>query len=318
MIRTRTVAAILLILFVAVMTYGTFISSLGCGGDAVGVEGLRVDFPEVAGPTGTPAVELAVELPDAPSAMMIYRVKQADVTPDAVADIGVKLGLHGEITTSTFRGRYTLCEESRCLFVWRASGAIEYQRKDEILFPLEAPTLPTKEEAKRIAIDFVDELDLSLVGAVVQDPFAGSYMSGPNELPTGEVVTQSYVCHWAVRFDCELHSVPLCGPGAKFEVRIGNNGEVGSMVRGWREVEPYEETSIKSPERALEELREGKGSHDAPLDCQEVILNGLCLAYWMEGLGEKQDYVVPVYVFLGESVGPDGKTQDFRGYVNAL
>ncbi|MBA7671678.1 hypothetical protein ES703_79838 [subsurface metagenome] len=315
MIRMRRITAILLSLLVAAGAYSTLCGSLGCEGDTAGVQ--LVEFPEIAGPTGNPVFEMAIDLPDMPSKMTIYKVKHPDITPDAVAAIGMKLGLDGEITTSPLGDRYTLCDEVRCLWVWRESGGVNYLRKDVTLYPLEPPELPSKEEAKQIAIDFLDKMGLSPRGAAaIRHTIGRVEMRYAGRSSTGEDVNESYVCQWLVMFDCEIDGVPLCG--ATTTVGIGNDGEVVQMRIVQGELEPYKQIPIKSAEQAFKELSQGKGSHVANFNCRKVTLNQVYLAYWMEDIMDKQDYVVPVYVFLGESLDQDGETQDFRGYCNAL
>jgi len=305
----RTITAVVLSLIVAVVAGHALIGGLGCGWDAVGVEGLRVEFPQIAGPTGDPIIELAVDLPDAPSAMMIYRVKQAEVTPDAAAELAKRLGLDGEPTLAL--GAYTLGDESRFLSVWQGTGGISYN-KGVLPFPESPPNLPSEEEAKRIAVEFLDKMGLSLRGAAIRESLGTVKMRLAG--PTG---SETYVCQLVVMFDCEIDGVPLCGD--RSAVGIGNDGEVVHMVRVQRDVEPYRQLPIKSATQALEELREGKGTHNAGWDCERVVLDRVYLAYWMEGLSDPQEYVVPVYVFDGgSSSNGSGETQVFRGYVNAL
>jgi len=117
----------------------------------------------------------------------------------------------------------------------------------------------------------------------------------------------------------EINGMPVTGPGAKLNVRICNNGEVRRMLKIWREVEPYKEFAIKSPKAALEELRLGKGTHNAEMDSVNVVIKRVYLAYWMEAGPNRQDYVTPVYVFEGDSLNTNCEmTSDFVGWVNAI
>ncbi len=303
-----------------------FIGLLICGGvlgiwanliSGSNTSEFQVDFPGIIGPTGNPSFELSTSLPDADDVMMIYTVKQPNISVDSVADIGIKLGFAGDVTDFSDKG-LTMVDDGRQLIVWLGCGAVEYDRND-VVFPKEAPNLPSNEVAKQIAIEFLAKAGLLPSDAIVQEPVPGATYAGPAESPTGEVVSESYVAHLLIRFAREIDGFSVTGPGAKLAVRVGNNGEVGRVLKVWRDVEPFKQVTVKSPEQALQDLRDGKGTHNTPVDCERVVLKRIYLAYWMEAASVEQEYVLPVYAFEGECLGQNGEyLEDFQGWCNAV
>ena len=276
----------------------------------------RVDFPTILDPTGNPTFELSTSLPDADDVMMIQKVKQPNISVNTVTDIGSRLGFVGP--TIDLHGKALLmANEGTELIVWLNAGAIEYNNGD-IVFPKEAPNLPSNEEVKRMATEFLTKAGLLPSDAIIQEPVPGAAYSGPVESTTGEIVSESYVAHLLVRFDRYIDGIPVTGT-TQLSVRVGNNGEIGRILKVWRELEPNRQTTIKSPEKALQELKDGKSTHDASVDCERVVLKRIYLAYWMEAASVEQEYVVPVYVFEGESLSQNGEyLGDFHGYCNAV
>jgi len=132
-------------------------------------------------------------------------------------------------------------------------------------------------------------------------------------------VVEEYVAHLLVRFHRQIDGFPTTGPGNQLGVRIGDEDEVITVLKVWREVTPYNEVVIKTTEQAYQELKSGAGSYDAPLDCEKVVVEQVYLAYWMEPLDERQEYVVPVYEFKGKCLDKDGEyLEDFVGWCEAV
>lgn len=301
--------------------------------------GFSVDFPSAAGPSGNPGFELAATDLPANNTMMVYEVGNPVVTTDSVEEIGRKLGFEGDAGYIDRDTKIAMLdegeEEVRQLSVWVNSGAVEYAIVyPDKLYPPEPPNLPSEEEARQIAIDFLAESGLLPADATVGDGCEAEVVTGgtyavEEEAPQeegveegGEIgpeVVEEYVTHLLVRFHRQIDGFPVIGSGNKFGVRIGDEGEVITILKVWREVTPYNEVVIKTPEQAYQELKSGAGSYYAPLDCEKVLVEQVYLAYWMEPLDEHQEYVVPVYEFKGKCLDKDGEyLEDFVGWCEAI
>lgn len=301
----------------------------------------------LAGPSGNPGFELAASDLPANNTMMVYKVENPAVTTDSVREIGGKLGFEGSAGYIDGDTKIAMldegAEEVRQLSVWVNSGAVEYAIVyPDKLYPPERPNLPSEEEAGQIAIDFLAQSGLlpsdatEGAGCEVEVVTGGTYAveeEAPQEgveeeMPEESVeeggetkpeVAEEYVAHLLVRFNRQIDGFPVTGPGNQLGVRIGDEGEVITILKVWREVTPYNEVVIKTPEQAYQELKSGASSYDAPLDCEKVVVEQVYLTYWMEPLDEHQEYVAPVYEFKGKCLDRDGEyLEDFVGWCEAV
>jgi len=295
-------------------------------------------YAPAARPSGNPTFELAATDLPPNNTMMVYKVENPVVTIDSVREIGGKLGFEGSAGYIDGDTKIAMldegAEEVRQLLVWVDSGAVEYAIVyPDKLYPPEPPNLPSEEEAKQIAIDFLAQSGLLPPDSTVDDGYEAEVVAGgtygiEQEVPEevvdegGEInpeVVEEYVTHLLVRFYRQIDGFPVTGPGNQLGVRIGDEGEVITILKVWREVTPYDEVVIKNPEQAYQELKSGAGSYDVPLDCEKVVVEQVYLAYWMEPLNEHQEYVVPVYEFKGECLDKDGEyIEDFTGWCEAV
>lgn len=334
MTKKKIIGIIIAVLLIAVGGSYPLYSDLLRGGDA----GFSVDFPSVEAPAGNPGFELtATDLPPN-NTMMVYKVKKPVVTTASVREIGGKLGFEGGAGYIDGETKIAMldegAEEVRQLSVWVDSGAVEYAIVyPDKLYPPEPPNLPSEEEARQIAIDFLAQSGLLPADARVGDSCEAEVVTGgtyaiEEEVPEevleegGEIkpeVIEEYVTHLLVRLHRQIDGFPVIGSGNKFGVRIGDGGEVITILKVWREVTPYNEVVINTPEQAYQELKSGAGSYYAPLDCEKVVVEQVYLAYWMEPLDQHQEYVVPVYEFKGKCLDKDGEyLEDFTGWCEAV
>jgi hypothetical protein len=136
----------------------------------------------------------------------------------------------------------------------------------------------------------------------------------PVTTPGGQAPT-----YWLVEFPYFVDGAVATGPGSKIEVSVGDRGQVVDMQRSWRQMSPYRTDNIISEQQAFQELIQGEGSLEVPLDCKQVIVDGVQLKYWLDPPSEEQDYVIPVYEFTGRCLDQNGKTlEDFTGWTPAL
>jgi hypothetical protein len=278
-------------------------------------ETFQVNLPASQAAAGDIAFELATELPAVDNMIMVYKAKAPDVTIDKVIEVGRKLGFEGGAGFIDDATKIAMLDESdgevRQLMVWVNSGTLAFHwLEPDKLYPSAAPTLPTDEEAGKIATQFLAEAGLLPAGVHVSEVVEGGTYSGPEG---------SYVAHLLVRFSYEIDGFSVTGTGAKFGVRIGDKGEVVDLYRVWRETEAYKEIPIKAPQEAYQDLLTGKGSYGTPSGCQKVVIDKVSLAYWMEAADQKQEYVIPVYEFKGKCLDGQGNyLDDFTGWCQAV
>jgi hypothetical protein len=285
----------------------------------------------------------------------VYEIKTGDVTTQSVTELGRRLGLSGQASFTDDGTKIVMSSgegaDMRQLTVWTASGAVEYGYVEpEKLYPSEPAQLPSQSEAELIAYDFLQQADLLPSGyrspAQIKDetnviagggysvspryaeetpPAAAAAPSGPSEpsapsapAPTTPTAPQAPT-YWQVNFPYQVDGASATGPGSKIEVSVGDKGEVVKLVWSWRQMSPLGADNIISQQQAYQDLIQGKGSLDVPLDCRKVVVEQVQLKYWLDPPSEKQDYAVPVYEFTGQCLDKNGNhLEDFTGWTQAL
>jgi len=276
-----------------------------------------------------------------PGQAAVYQIKSSDVTTQSVIALGRKLGFSGDASLIDNGAKIVMAtgegEDMRELVVWTASGAVEYGYVEpEKLYPSYPPELPSQSEAESIAYDFLQQADLLLPGyhslAKIKDETTviagGGYSVSPRyAAPAAEAAPSapsaptepSAPTYWLVDFPYRVDGASAIGPGSKIEVSVGNGGEVVRMLWSWRQMSPLGTDNIISEQKAFQDLVQGKGSIDVPLDCQKVVVEQVQLKYWLDPPSEKQNYAVPVYEFTGQCLDKNGNhLEDFTAWTPAL
>jgi hypothetical protein len=280
----------------------------------------------------------------------VYRIDSSDITTQSVTALGRKLGFTGQAGLSDDGTKIVMSQgsgdEARQLTVWTASGAVDYGYvAPEKLYPAEQPSLPSQSDAETIAYGFLEEADLLPSGyrslAAIKDETnvaAGGYSVGktyteaapPAAAPSAPSLPWQKTApsipaappgttYWLVDFPYYIDGTEAAGPGSKIEVSIGDKGQVVGVLSSWRPVSPLGTDNIISEQRAFQDLIQGKGSLEVPVECKQVVVDKVQLKYWLDPPSEKQDYAVPVYEFTGTCLDKNGRTlESFTGWTPAL
>jgi hypothetical protein len=281
----------------------------------------------------------------------VYEIKGSDVTTESVTALGRRLGFSGQARLTDDRTKIVMSDgsgdEARQLTVWTASGAVDYGYVEpEKLYPSEPPSLPSQPEAESIAYDFLQQVDLLPSGyqslAKIKDETTviagGGYSvskqyaaeappaaapaapSWPWKSPTPSAPSAPPgTTYWLVSFPYFVDGASATGPGSKIEVSVGDKGEAVRMLWSWRQMSPLGTDNIISEKQAYQDLVQGQGSLDVPLDCRQVVVEQVQLKYWLDPPSETQDYAVPVYEFKGQCLDKNGShLEDFTGWTPAL
>jgi hypothetical protein len=275
------------------------------------------------------SVEVKTALSSKSGQAAIYRIAKPVVTTESVTPLGNKLGFSGQALSTDGGEKITMTDETvgaaRQLTVWTASGAIEYGFiEPDRLYPTTAPKLPSQNQAKKIAYDFLKRTDLlpaayqnfPKIQGKIEVIAGGSYSMSAQD--AGKTV-QKEPAFWLISLPYFVDGSLATGPGAKIEVSVGNRGEVVKLVLNWREMSPVYSGYIKSEMNAYQDLISDKGSLDIPLASDRIVIRQVTLAYWIDPASEQQDYALPVYVFRGECLDKTGRhLEDFTAWTEAL
>jgi hypothetical protein len=291
------------------------------------LEDYTINFPGLGGTSGDVTFELATTIFPVENTLMVYQVKKQEITPDLVIEIGRRFGFQGDAGFIDRETKIAMLDEQedevRQLSVWVNSGAIEYAivSPDKLFQP--SPDLPSQEEAKLIALQFLTEADLLPDDVITEsiEVVSGGSVSGVKKTEDGTVeVLEESPSHWLVRFPRQIDGLSVANSGGNtLAVRIGDQGEVINVFKLWREVDPYGEVELVSPQQAYQELISDAGKRYVPFDCDRVIIEQVNLTYWTEAIDQQQEYVVPVYEFKGKCLDKNGNViDDYTGWNEAI
>jgi hypothetical protein len=266
-------------------------------------------FPNIA-PSVAGSYSLDIEIvpfPTFPSQIQVYKVIKPEITSQYVTDTGTKLGLTEGVKQGN--GLFYIQSGERSLIVYLASGGIEYSNNT---FPKEKPVLPSDEEAITIATDALNKLGLLSPG-----------LKGTNEGIGESAALGGTMGTWPISltigFKRNIDGLHFNGPGAKYEVRIGNKGEIRRILINPINYTPQKLASLKSVDQAFKEMKASK-KYLAPMETKKVIIDSVTLDYWLESITKGQESISPVFDFSGQCFDGPGKQLkgSFTGYVEAL
>jgi len=272
------------------------------------------------GPTTTYVFDCP--LPEVPHSVPILNVERIDIDKNKAIAIarGEPFNMAGEL--DTIQRPYPnggIAIEVRAGFEFDENGKLIALKGDHMLQlfyegPVEyngpgwsgydyPPTLPTKEDARRIAEEFLKKVEESEcfypkppLEVIITEVCAGQSTS------IGET---SWVDYWTVVYELRYENMPILGAGGS--VSIGAGRTVVRFGAGWRNLTPGPEVEITvTPEDAMKKLRSPFMSTPT-----KMIVEKIELGYWTKTILESQDRALPVYVFRGTAIFEDGDEMKF-------
>lgn len=265
----------------------------------------KINIPAVA--AGVPAVafELDSALSGLPANAQVYKMVKPGITIGYVTNLGAKFGLTGKVSEGT--ENFLIGDEATRTYleVYKATGTFRYTSYSK-LYPSKTPTLPSDEEAMKIATDFLVARGLLPEGDVASSVVVGGRTNG---IPA----------HLLVNFN---HVIQLSGPGARHGVRIGDGGEVVEVFinpTNPLNLPVHEIVALKTMEQAFQEMK-GNKNYYVPDGAKTVHIDSVTVACWLDSIDIEQDYVIPVFVFRGRCLDSAGKQMEasFTDVVEAV
>jgi len=256
------------------------------------------------GDTGQAEFVISAYVEDAPSSISTYEIVSPEVSIQSVVELGAKLGFTGEASNIEAETIGMANEQNEVLRVNTTTGSLRYSCLDKLLQI--DPDLPSYDEAINIATDYLKEAGLWFSDIVAEEVVVGAYFDG---VP----------CHLLVRFSRYVDGIPVTGPGNKFGVRIGDQGEGVEILMWHPELELSTDVETVSPDSALSIIEDGGGSFSVPADCTSIVIKDIYIGYYLSNINESQEYLLPVYVFEGKCYNKDGEyLQDYMDWVEAF
>lgn len=242
-------------------------------------------------------------LPEIPAKLMLYKVVDPQVTEDMVKELMNAFNIQGKIIN---RGKvFAVREGTKELVYWKAKGTgyIRFGDEAELFENDSMKKLPSEKEAEKIAERFLKENKLlprnafkTGTGYIELGQFDPSKQETLKEIKNGIQVGYGF----------NIGGVKVEGPGAKVSVIFGENEKIIGAYKMWRDIKPFKEKKILSPEEACELFKkrwppeaspgqEGQAKVNVTVKIKEVYTT-----YYAYPAPETMDYLNPIYVFKGE------------------
>lgn len=244
-----------------------------------------------------PSIVFEGNLPDFPETMMIYKVIHPNVTEASVRELAHKFGMSedAELKRSRALRLYWLKTSEQALEVDPSDSSFNIRKlKREDLETAAGKTYPSESDCRKIAEQY-----LGIRNLLSED----AYFRGVADNTKYSAGVMS------VGFGRKINGYKTWGAGGEILIEIGSDEEIVQIRKSWQQLIPYKSYPIKSPQEALEELRNAKGllMHG----CEGEVKN-ITIRYYTSP--QKQDYVQPVYYF--DCV--DLKGDSFYGVIPAV
>lgn len=264
---------------------------------------LTISPQDGMGPGGGPrALESRAATESLPTRMMVYRVKPADVSRASFESQARRLGFAGK--AQELPASFVIADSNASFEVDRATGSFDYTTKG---FEKQAQPLKrflSDEQYRERAETFLNDMDLMPEAAEFRDVNRGNVVS---TYENGAWVARPYMV------EARFSHKPLAGfafdkgVGPKVIVQFGEDGRILGAMSVWRNIEPFAEYALKTPEQALDAARNGRAQFFG-LDGQSGgTVESISMSYMNDPLGYDQLYVLPFYLL-------EGSSEDGRGF----
>lgn len=191
-------------------------------------------------------------------------------------------------TTKEDKDKILILSEKKVIEIDKNNGYFSYINNEKLYNNKIYKNIPTDSEAIEIAKKFLIETKL----------FSGRFQSvsvtaQKAENEAGETVVMAK----DVWFYPVVNGRPIYGI-SRIIVTIGNKGEIEAVCKYYRDFEFYKKEKLKSLEKAVQEIKEGRASSNIPPEATKAHIKKSFLGYWED---PEQQYLIPVYVFQGET-----------------
>jgi hypothetical protein len=252
----------------------------------------------------TSEVILEAAFPAVPEKMTVFTVDR-NVSEKELLQIADNLGV-SDVMSKNPLGFIYVGEGDYKIGLYK--GTVDYSNKTPL--PGYSPEyidshLPSDEEARRIADEFLDLHNLRPDGAVFYDIThdIGHFVDPPKgvKIKNSESINVWYK-HW---IDDSMIQTD------KLYIEVDVHGQVRKMFREWPHYEPYKELSIIGPEVAYGYLKASPiVIPDGMMTPEKARVTNVSVVYIDHTMTEDLDYLIPVYYFQGVVQG-DGKEAAF-------
>jgi hypothetical protein len=253
-------------------------------------------------------------IPKTTEKILIYKVIPHQYSRQDILSLAKKFNITpGGRIKEVAEGSSIASEDGTLYAIMKNSGSIEFTNSNRAhtLNPLDVPEkIPSDDEAEKIATNFLKDRDLFPDDAVFIGTEHGKlYRLGDNG---NNIVVWEDVEVWYGRM---LNGYKV--KGSQLMVAIGGGGDIIDYYSNWRDYEPYEELSVKTPELAIIDLKT-KGVPVEQETTDKVAIDEMYLAFRTKPGSETEEYLEPVWVFKGDVIVDGKPVKSVEQYIPAL
>ena len=238
-------------------------------------------------------------LPENPTYMTIYKTIDPLFSTDDINRLLGIFNLNGEV--SDLGRNLVIYDEGRELEIFKqpGTGFIRFSNYDNVDLTKKANNLPTDEEAIKMADEFLKSNNFLPENAYFKSIDYHRF----KDINRFGVTTDQGKSAIQVGYGFTIDGFKAIGAGAKAGVVFGDNGELIMFYRYWRDLEPYQNVEIVSPEEAIEFFKDEWIKRTSNYENNglsiDVEIDDIYIAYLTEQSIEPQGFIEPVYVFSG-------------------
>lgn len=266
-----------------------------------GARRLRVAPMDMTGSAGNfKKLDSAADTSRLPKELTVYKVVPANVTRQQFDEHARRLGVNREIGENG--DAFVARGEKASLVVDKQTGSFDFTTDEFAAQTKPIARVLADEQYRASAEKFLVDAGLMEPEAEFRDVNRGNVVGVYED---GGWVEKPYMVE--VRFSHK----PLAGiafdkgVGPKIIVQFGEDGRILGATSVWRKVEPLGKYRLKTPQQALDAVKNGRGQiFDVGQDAQGTV-DEITTSYLNEPLGYRQLYVLPAYVMKGKTA--DGK-----------
>ncbi|ODS35395.1 MAG: hypothetical protein A7315_05635 [Candidatus Altiarchaeales archaeon WOR_SM1_79] len=231
--------------------------------------------------------------------LLVYETDKPEIKREMLYELAKRFEINGDIQSN--EDVYIISQKERVSAIYKSSGAFWYADFAKLNHPDYKPELPSKDEATKIAKEYLKRNEWLPKGAILDSVHIN--ISERVEGKEREKRTK-YLNNVCVNLRFSLNNINTYGPGAKIKVFIGHKGEVIGLFHAWRTVHEHKKFPALSRRDIEDVLR-----HKLGVSLEGIEVKGVNFAYHAESCVLNSRFVQPVYVF--ELVAPaKSKRQD--------
>lgn len=282
----------------------------------------RINFGE--GTFGKPPVGQQPAFPAAPSEVRVYRVQKLDSKKDILLKLFKALPLPSNKETKGRVRNLESAPESLIqnekpvrasiggwnVGVWDGGQFTisNWQLSDRICSNEDGSTIPSPKEARKAADAFLNKLGPLPIDVQFSEV-------GPGQVISKEA-GKSIVLLLNVYYTGTIDGLPVYGGVG---VTVGAGPTVVAVNNRLRRIVPDGMVPILSAKEAFERLRSGEGSmSDESVWNAADKLTPVRLSYYLGSTAEDLAYIMPIYVFEGESAATAKRKLRWRAFLEAI